>query len=292
MSSQWIGVVGATSFVGECLFKSILENKRNVLAFSRRSIDWKDPRVVWCSSSALPRTIPPLPCKVVEQWICVAPIWVLPDYFELMQSLEVRRVVALSSTSRFTKHQSSDLAEQVAARQLVEGESQLQQWAQAKNIDWIVLRPTMIYGLGRDKNLAEVARFIRRFGLFPLFGKANGLRQPIHVQDLAKACMAALETPAVLNRSYNLSGAEILPYRDMISRVFTALGREPRMFPVPLSFFRLAVALLRVLPRYRNWTAAMAERMNRDLVFDHSEAAKDLAFKPRAFLLSSEDISI
>lgn len=285
-------MLGATSFVGECLFRLILENKRNVLAFSRRSVAQKDPRVAWCNSSGLPGTKPLLPCQVVEQWICVAPIWVLPDYFDLMGSLEVRRVVALSSTSRFTKEQSSDLWEQVAARRLVEGESQLQQWAEANDIDWFVLRPTMIYGLGRDKNLAEVARFIRRFGLFPLFGKANGLRQPIHVQDLAKACMAALQTSDVANRAYNLSGAEILPYRDMISRVFAALGRPPRMLPVPLSFFRMAVALLRLLPRYRNWTAAMAERMNLDLVFDHSEAAKDLSFKPRAFLLSREDVSM
>ncbi|MGH8552712.1 MAG: NAD-dependent epimerase/dehydratase family protein, partial [Methylococcales bacterium] len=290
MSDQWIGVLGATSFVGECLFRLILETRRNVLAFSRRSVVSKDPQVVWCNSGGIPGIRPILPCNVVHQWICVAPIWVLPDYFDLMDSLDVRRVVALSSTSRFTKEQSSDPAEQVAARRLVEGETRLRQWAQANDVDWIVLRPTMIYGLGRDKNLAEVARFIRRFGLFPLFGQANGLRQPIHVQDLAKACMAALQTPDVVNRAYNLSGAEILPYRDMISRVFTALGRPPRMFPVPLAFFRMAVALLHVVPRYRNWTAAMAERMNRDLVFDHSEAAKDLAFEPRAFLLSSEDV--
>jgi len=35
----------------------------------------------------------------------------------------------------------------------------------------------------------------------------------------------------------------------------------------------------------------MAERMNRDLVFDHAEAARDLGFKPRAFMLSAEDVT-
>lgn len=285
MSEQWVGVLGATSFVGECLFPLILENKRNVLAFSRRSFTQSDSRVLWCTPNSAFRNYQ------VEQWVCVAPIAVMPEYFDWMASLGARRVVALSSTSRFTKGDSSDLSEQAAARRLVEGESLLQQWAEANDIDWIILRPTMIYGLGRDKNLAEVARFIRRFGLFPLFGRANGLRQPIHVQDLAEACMAALQTLGVANRAYNLSGGEILPYHEMINRVFTALGRPPRMLSVPLSVFRLAVAVLRFLPRYRNWTAAMAERMNRDLVFDHSEAAKDLAFKPRAFVLASEDVS-
>ncbi|MGH8548762.1 MAG: NAD-dependent epimerase/dehydratase family protein [Methylococcales bacterium] len=288
MNERWVGVLGATSFVGECLFPLILENQWNVLAFSRRSVVQKNPRVVW-SNPSLTDT---LGAVKVEQWVCVAPISVLPEYFHRMASLGARRVVALSSTSRFTKEDSSDLSEQAAVRRLVEGESRLQQWAEANNIDWIILRPTMIYGLGRDKNLVEVARFIRRFGLFPLFGRANGLRQPIHVQDLAEACLAALQTPGAANRAYNLSGGEILSYHEMINRVFMALGRPPRMLSVPLSAFRMAVAMLRFLPRYRNWTAAMAERMNRDLVFDHSEAAKDLAFKPRAFLLSSEDMSI
>ena len=35
----------------------------------------------------------------------------------------------------------------------------------------------------------------------------------------------------------------------------------------------------------------MAERMNRDLVFDHFEATRDFGFEPRAFVLSAEDVS-
>ncbi len=61
-----------------------------------------------------------------------------------------------------------------------------------QGVEWVILRPTLIYGHGRDKNITEIARFIRRFGFFPLLGKANGLRQPIHVEDVAEACFAAL----------------------------------------------------------------------------------------------------
>jgi hypothetical protein len=35
----------------------------------------------------------------------------------------------------------------------------------------------------------------------------------------------------------------------------------------------------------------MAERMNRDLVFDHTEAARDIGFKPRPFSVSPEDVA-
>jgi len=46
------------------------------------------------------------------------------------------------------------------------------------------------------------------------------------------------------------------------------------------------------VPRYRNWSSAMAERMNRDLMFDHFEATRDFGFEPRAFVLSLNDLEI
>jgi hypothetical protein len=47
---------------------------------------------------------------------------------------------------------------------------------------------------------------------------------------------------------------------------------------------------LRAFPRFRHWSAAMAERMNQDLVFDHTEAARELNFFPRNFHLGKEDL--
>jgi hypothetical protein len=34
----------------------------------------------------------------------------------------------------------------------------------------------------------------------------------------------------------------------------------------------------------------MVERMNRDLVFDHGEATRDLGFQPKGFALSAQDL--
>ncbi|MDE2259817.1 MAG: NAD(P)-dependent oxidoreductase, partial [Betaproteobacteria bacterium] len=116
------------------------------------------------------------------------------------------------------------------------------------------------------------------------------LRQPVHAEDVAAACVAALQAPQAENRSYVLSGGETLTYREMVVRVFTALGRPPRCFSVPLGVFILALKGLRRWPRYRHWTAAMALRMGEDLIFDHSEARRDLGFVPRAFRLTGADL--
>jgi nucleoside-diphosphate-sugar epimerase len=144
--------------------------------------------------------------------------------------------------------------------------------------------------LGSDKNICVIARFIRRFAFFPFFGAARGLRQPIHVHDVASSCLAALNGGGALNRSYNLSGGETLTYREMVGRIFLAMGKSPRHLTFPLWTFRMAVTYLRILPRFRHWSAAMAERMNQNLVFDHEDACRDLGFSPRPFLLTREDL--
>lgn len=280
MAERRVGVLGASSFVGGCVLPLLRATGWQVVAFSRQPVESRDGMEWWGPQGE----------KGVGCWICVAPIWVLPDYFALIEASGAQRVVALSSTSRFTKIGSGDAAENAIAAKLIESEARLQAWAERRGIEWVVLRPTLIYGHGRDKNISEMARFIRRFGFFPLFGRAQGLRQPIHAEDVAAACVAALQAPDAANRAYNISGGETLAYRDMVARVFAALGRPARLVTVPLWAFRLAVAMLRRLPRYRHWSAAMAERMNQDLVFDHAEAARDLGLKPRGFALTAEDV--
>ena len=285
ISQNRIGVFGATSLVGASLLPLLAEAGWQAVAFSRQAVE-SGLGVEWRR----------LPCtegvEEIPDWICLAPIWVLPDYFALLEAMGARRIVVLSSTSRFTKVGSGDTAESVVAARLIDGEARVRAWAEGRGIEWVILRPTLIYGLGRDKNIAEMARFIRRFGFFPVLGKATGLRQPIHAADVAGACVAALTAPEAANRAYNISGGETLVYRDMVARVFAALGRRTRLLTVPLWAFRLALAVLRRLARYRHWSAAMAERMNRDLVFDHSAAARDLGFKPRGFALAAEDLPL
>ena len=289
MAELRVGVLGASSLVGRCVLPLLRAAGWQVVAFSRQPVVSRDG-VEWRPLSPSPLSLIPRGERGVEYWICVAPIWVLSDYFSLIEASGVRRLVALSSTSRFTKVGSGDTAENAIAAKLIESETRVQAWAESRGIEWVVLRPTLIYGQGRDKNISEMARFIRRFGFFPVLGRAQGLRQPIHAEDVAAACIAALQAPDAPNRAYNLSGDETLTYRKMVERVFAALSRPARLVTVPLWAFSLAVDMMRRLPRHRHWSAAMAERMNRDLVFDHADAARDLGFKPRSFALTAEDI--
>lgn len=283
------GLLGATGLVGESVIPLLLRDGRRVCAFSRSAAERKaGTDLIWLQPGAPPPRHP-APTRI-QDWLCVCPIWLLPQYFSMLEHYGARRVVALSSTSRFTKTNSSDPAENATASRLAASEESLREWAESRAIDWIILRPTLIYGHGRDKNIGEIARFINRFGFFPLLGRAEGLRQPIHAEDVAGACLAALRVAGPANRGYNLSGGETVSYREMVRRVFAALDRRPRLVAIPLLGFRIAVGCVRVFPRYRHWSAAMAERMNRDLLFDHSDAVRDLGFSPRPFRLAAVDL--
>jgi nucleoside-diphosphate-sugar epimerase len=292
VSKLRVAVLGASSFVGVHVLELLNASGAMIIALTRQTPPSGRSEATWeiLSDISVETRTKQKDSPEMPFWICVAPIWILPDYFERIKASRAKRIVVVSSTSRFTKIDSGDATENAVAAMLINGEAQVQAWAQEHDIEWVILRPTLIYGDGRDKNISEIARVIRRFGFFPLLGRAQGLRQPIHAKDVAKACVSALTAPIAKNKSYNLSGRETLTYRKMVERVFESLSRPVRFVTVPILAFRMAVTVLKFFPRFKHWTTAMAERMNRDLVFDHSDAARDLNFQPEDFALSQKDL--
>lgn len=289
-----VGVVGATSLVGGCVLRLLAEQNRSVCAFSRR------PRLLDCSNrinwyvlgagNQLDRTVPAAP---ITHWVYVAPIWTLPAHLPFLLALGARRIVVISSTSRFTKavgHGFADPDENQIAQKIADCEESFQNWAQEYGIDWVILRPTLVYGLGIDKNISEIARFIYRFRWFPLLGNALGLRQPIHAEDVALAAIAALTNEDIKAHAFNISGGETLSYTEMVSRVFLACETTRKFVRIPWILFRLAIAILRLIPRYRRWNSSMAARMNEDLVFDGEDGRRQLGLSPRKFVLTDLDL--
>lgn len=294
--NEAVGILGASSLVGSFLLNQIENSEYPIMAFTRQDLPSDVLGVEWTSlkcdnikkSKVSAANIKNL--RNIPFWICAAPIWVLPEYFELMHSHDVKRLVAISSTSVVTKINSSDPEEKAISEKLIKAEECVKHWAIENNIELVILRPTLIYGCGRDKNISEISRFINRWGFFPVFGQALGLRQPIHARDVASACYAALISSNVKSSLYIISGGEILTYREMVERVFHALKKKPRLITIPLIFFKVAIGLIRLIPRYRYWSFAMAKRMNSDLVFDHNEAARDFNFSPSNFKLTESEV--
>jgi hypothetical protein len=293
--NEVVGVLGSTSLVGSFVLGQLKNSEHSILALTRQCVTTQNSDIEWIrlknnDSKSLYSPVDDNFARLIPLWISAAPIWVLPEYFELMLHHGVRRLVAISSTSIITKINSSDPREKIISEKITKAEQRVKNWANKNRIEIVILRPTLINGCGRDKNISEIARFISRWGFFPVFGQALGLRQPIHARDVASACCTVLISSIAKSSLYTISGGEILTYREMVERVFHALKKKPRLITIPLIFFKVAIGLLRMIPRYRKWSFAMAERMNSDLVFDHNEAARDFNFSPSNFKLTESDV--
>jgi len=286
-ASHNIIVTGATSQIGRFLLPRLAEAGYRVIALSREAApNWASelPRgnIFWLradiqDSGAL-ATLPP--ARVL---IHLAPLVLLPPQVDTLPTLGINRLIAFSSSSLHSKVKSPVANERRHAQRLAVSESELASACRSRGIDWTIFRPTLIYGFGMDRNVTLIRRLIGVTNVFPLLGQASGLRQPVHADDLASACMAILENPRSFNRAYDLSGGETLRYRDLVSRIFASMGRTPRFITIPLSLFSAALNALSLVPKYKDFNTAMAQRMNEDLVFSHGEASKDFAYAPRRF---------
>jgi nucleoside-diphosphate-sugar epimerase len=208
------------------------------------------------------------PATEARQAIATLPIWLLAPHLPALARSGIKRLIAFSSTSVEAKRDSRDARARAIVAALAGGEAAVTAAALDLGIGLTILRPTLIYGTGEDANVSAAARFIQRYGFFPLAWKAEGLRQPVHADDLASAALAALERPQAAGKTYALPGGETLTYRDMIGRVFAALDRRPRFIRMP----GLAAV------------SDLAKRMARDQAFDIGPAARDLDYAPRRFL--------
>ncbi|MDZ4728690.1 MAG: NAD-dependent epimerase/dehydratase family protein [Xanthomonadales bacterium] len=225
-----------------------------------------------------------------EILISAGPIKLASQWLDRCRS--VRKLVCLSTTSVFSKADSSDPAEKAQIEEIIQAEQQLITACSERNVDLTILRPTLIYGCGMDENISRLAQFIRKFGFLPLAGAAKGLRQPLHVADLAEVITLIVRSEMLGRKDYTVAGGSTLSYRDMVAKVFRALGKTERILHVPPRLLATAVAVAGKLTSTKSMNATMVLRQNQDLVFDGVAIQQRFGFEPRAFEPSLDDFQL
>lgn len=272
-------LTGATSQIGGFLLPRLRAAGHEAIAVSRRQMPERQG-LRWLTADLAAGS-----CSwpAAEALIHIAPLRLLPGLLPAVIAAGCRRVICFGTTGRYSKAASANPHEQDVVKSQVAAEAEVAAICERLGADWTLFRPTLIYGSGMDLNVTLIAKVIRRFGVFPLFGQAAGRRQPVHADDLAAACVAVLTEPRSFNRAYDLSGGETLTYREMVERIFVGAGRRPRFVQLPMGLFVALMWCVSRLPRFKDFNAEMVRRMNEDLVFDSSPAARDFAYSPRAF---------
>lgn len=283
-------ITGATGQIGEFLLPLLVAHGYSVTALSRsRQKDGNSGEIRWLpldiSASLDINTL----SFQVEILIHSAPLPLLPEIIQPLAGLGLKRIIAFGTTSVFTKAGSTNSKESTLVESFTSAERKMAEISQSLGIKWTLFRPTLIYGGTNNSAILFMERLIGKFGFFPILGEANGLRQPVHAQDLAKACIQALDSPATYGGDYNLGGGEVLSYRKLLERVFIRQGKKPHLPTIPAGLFRSGIKILRLIPKFSHLTPEMADRMNQDHCFDISAATNDFGYSPREFLSRPEE---
>ena len=113
----------------------------------------------------------------------------------------------------------------------------------ASGLNWTILQPSVVFGRG-DEFINTLAVTVLLGPVVPLPGGGRTQFQPIALNDLARATAACLSLPETSRQSYELGGADVFTYREMIELVCATMGKRRFYVPMPLPILRPVVSIM------------------------------------------------
>jgi nucleoside-diphosphate-sugar epimerase len=123
-------------------------------------------------------------------------------------------------------------------RSKLAGEEQVR----SASFPWTILRPPVVYGEW-DREVLRVFRFAR-LGWGPVIGDGNQELSVIYAADLAAALIAAATASATANRVYYAAHPNTTTSRGFVEAIGRAVGRRPRIVPLPGLLAQTALAVI------------------------------------------------
>lgn len=124
-----------------------------------------------------------------------------------------------------------------------EAEQALRALAAETGLELVVLRPPLVYGPGVAANFMRLLRTVERGIPLPL-GRVENRRSLIFVGNLVDAIVLCAHHPSAVGRTFLPSDGDDVSTPELIRRIAQALGRSPRLLPVPVAVLRLGARLL------------------------------------------------
>lgn len=272
-------VFGASGAVGRFLLPRLLAEGDDVIALSRVSRPSTHPNLRWIVGD-LHSDMPRLPA--FDALYSLGPLDAFSRWLTQASIMGTPRVIAFGSMSIETKRDSADAGERALAVVLQCAEQALFAAAGERGCAWTLFRPTLIYGAGVDRSLTPIVRFAQRWRVFPRIRRACGLRQPVHADDLAAACVLAHANERTAGNIYALGGGERLTFAAMLERVRESLPVPVMPIPIPLGAVDALMEAAAAMGMHPARAAAM-RRLRRDLIADDARAVADFGWAPRRF---------
>ena len=271
-------VTGATGFTGSRVVPLLLKNGYEVRCLHRASSDrstLSDPKIEWALGDLSDTQALTSAMQGTDALVNIASLGFghADSIIRAAKDAGIKRAVFISTTAIFTQLNAKSKKVRVAAELAIE----------TSGLQYTILRPTMIYGSPRDRNMWRLIRFIRVSPIIPVFGDGKSLQQPIFVDDVAQAVVSCISNDKTIGKSYNIAGKHPLAYNEVIDTIAKAMNKRVWKLHIPS---KPVVAMLSLFERMRIPFPIKAEqvlRLNENKDFSYAEAQTDFGFSPLAF---------
>jgi uncharacterized protein YbjT (DUF2867 family) len=156
------------------------------------------------------------------------------------------------------------------------GKALVEQALAGGGVPYAIVRPTWIFGGGRDILVNNIAWILRHMPVFVVPGDGEYRVQPVHVDDLAHICLRAAcgASDAVVDAA----GPDAMTFDELVRAVRAAIGRStPILHAPPVAMTALAHALGLVV-RDVVLTADEIQGLTAGLLVSHQPALGQISF--------------
>lgn len=184
----------------------------------------------------------------------------------------VKRFVYMSSAGvmgdkGYFTEDSTPSPQSLYARSKLEGEQALQEIARAERIEFVIVRPPLVYGPGNPGNFLRLLHWINKGLPLPLASIKNE-RSFIGIDNLVDFLTTCLVHPQAANEVFLVADGEVVSTPDLIRRLAGFLGMQVRLLPFPVPLLRLGANLLGqgdVIARLTDSLVVNSEKAQRQL---------------------------
>ena len=124
-----------------------------------------------------------------------------------------------------------------------EAEQALREIGERRGMEWVVIRPPLVYGAGVKGNLLRLIQLIQRGMPLPLAGIDNR-RALVGRENLVSLIATCLQHPAAAGEVFLAGDARPLSTPELIRHIASALGTSERLFKLPTIALKSAATLL------------------------------------------------
>jgi nucleoside-diphosphate-sugar epimerase len=152
-----------------------------------------------------------------------------------------------------------------------EAELGLQALCAQTGMEYVIVRPPLVYGPGVRANFLALASAVKRGAPLP-FGSIRNQRSFVGIDNLVDFIRLCMRHPAAANQTFLVSDGQDLSTPDLVRAIAAALERPPRLLPVPVWLLRGAGLVTA--------RQAAVQRLLENLQVDIGKARRQLGWRP------------